>query len=93
MTSSRILQLDFLDHCMDGDEPIRCRVFGRVVKDEPLYYQIEAWGLPNNPEIDDTTRFIVLKSTIIAETDLCPCSSSSSSCPSSNGTPTSSPPA
>ena len=63
-----IVHLEFLDHCyrqgVDAEGPIKCEVFGRVVRITPKWFTIASWqevGVLDG----NTESFLILRSTLL----------------------------
>lgn len=64
-----IVEVEFLDHAEDGDQPERFTVWGRVAKAGIKHVVIESWGY-THPEPDDndenTKRWTIVRAAIQA---------------------------
>jgi hypothetical protein len=42
---TEIVHIAFLDHVEDGDEPMRCHVYGELIKEEVGYIIVRGWAI------------------------------------------------
>ena len=62
-----IVEIEFLDHVEDGDDPYAFKVWGRVDKIGRKHYEILSWAHSNRFERsipENEKRFTIVRSTI-----------------------------
>ena len=61
------IAVTFLDHVLNGDKPLPCRIWGRCHRDTPEFLVVDVWipmdDEPRNTE-NNTECFCIVRSTI-----------------------------
>lgn len=53
---NKVVELEFLDHVTNGDVPMLCRLWGRVIKVTPGYLVIRYWEIPVQANVTSEER-------------------------------------
>lgn len=66
----KLYYVEFLDHCMGMQAPMKCKVVGWVMKDDPAYVVLTPWLVDDLDEeiVEANSEPIVLLKRVILET-------------------------
>ena len=68
-----LVKIVFYDHTEGGEGPLLCVVYGRVMKETDLFYQVVAWDVLDvnqDTVVNNRDVYNILKSTIVAFDEL-----------------------